>query len=457
MDGHFLVGTAKVDVTPPLSVPYLGFSPRQGRFTAVHDPLYARAAVIGNGAETMALVSVDMIGYSNLLLGPNSCCSDVGAEFAGCVEPMTGIPAGNVFLFTTHAHSTPDTLCITPMERTPGVVEWFADHLEQLMELVYEATRSAKRCYLKLGQTTATDLAWNRRILGRDGKLYYWERRPPAAEIADWGANDPAVRIALFTEVETGQPVCTLVNYACHPTAVQAQPLISADFPGVAMRVVEQSAGGVALFLQGMAGDVGPTAESKGFAAVQSQGLRLAGLVLGEVGRLLLDEAAAQNNVVRVARSRVKLPSRTDAPREASLQRRRQKLLQRASQATLPARSQAALRNIEEQLRMLEIAGLSPEHMCDVAACRLGDLAIVTMPGEPFLTFGLRLQKASPAPLTFTVGYQGNYVGYLADRQAYERGGYEVSYGAWNRLGIGAGEELVQEAMEMLREAWYGR
>ena len=43
------VGSAKVNITPPLSIPYLGYAPRQGRFCGIHDHLYARAIVLDNG------------------------------------------------------------------------------------------------------------------------------------------------------------------------------------------------------------------------------------------------------------------------------------------------------------------------------------------------------------------------------------------------------------------------
>ncbi|MDP6125350.1 MAG: hypothetical protein QGH20_06325 [Candidatus Latescibacteria bacterium] len=43
------VGTAKVDITPPITMPYLGFVPRQAQFGGVHDRLYARTVVADDG------------------------------------------------------------------------------------------------------------------------------------------------------------------------------------------------------------------------------------------------------------------------------------------------------------------------------------------------------------------------------------------------------------------------
>ena len=42
-------GAARVEITPPLSIPYLGYAPRQAFFHGVHDPLFARAVVVNSG------------------------------------------------------------------------------------------------------------------------------------------------------------------------------------------------------------------------------------------------------------------------------------------------------------------------------------------------------------------------------------------------------------------------
>ena len=64
------VGASRVDITPPLHVPYLGFEPRQGTFEGVHDPLFARAAAFSTPEASIAVLSGDSLGFSRDLLGP---------------------------------------------------------------------------------------------------------------------------------------------------------------------------------------------------------------------------------------------------------------------------------------------------------------------------------------------------------------------------------------------------
>ena len=42
-------GASRVDITPPLTIPYLGYEPRHAFFRGVHDPLYARALAVDDG------------------------------------------------------------------------------------------------------------------------------------------------------------------------------------------------------------------------------------------------------------------------------------------------------------------------------------------------------------------------------------------------------------------------
>ena len=100
------VGSARVDITPPLTIPHLGYVPRQGKFKGVHDALYARALVFNNGESKSALVSADSIGFNNELLGPGR---NFTAEVRHRIQQQTGIASNNVMLASTHAHSAPET------------------------------------------------------------------------------------------------------------------------------------------------------------------------------------------------------------------------------------------------------------------------------------------------------------------------------------------------------------
>src|SRR5256885_1865831 len=64
-----MAGAGKADITPPTGTPLAGYGGRLGKpSTGVHDACEARALIIDNGAEKIAFVSVDHLGYDNAMI-----------------------------------------------------------------------------------------------------------------------------------------------------------------------------------------------------------------------------------------------------------------------------------------------------------------------------------------------------------------------------------------------------
>ena len=67
--GRLTAGVAAVDITPPVGTPLGGYGARHGRpSTGVHDRLYAKALVLDNRSERIAIVTCDLIGVSRFTL-----------------------------------------------------------------------------------------------------------------------------------------------------------------------------------------------------------------------------------------------------------------------------------------------------------------------------------------------------------------------------------------------------
>ena len=75
-----------------------------------------------------------------------------------------------------------------------------------------------------------------------------------------------------------------------------------------------------------------------------------------------------------------------------------------------------------------------------------GDIALMGMPGEPFVDFAVDFRSRAPARNAFFVGYANGYAGYFPTITAAVSGGYGAdSLGA--RAEIGAGETMVDTAI----------
>jgi hypothetical protein len=87
----------------------------------------------------------------------------------------------------------------------------------------------------------------------------------------------------------------------------------------------------------------------------------------------------------------------------------------------------------------------------EVMAIRLGDIAIVALPGEVFCETGLAIRQPSPAPHTLVVELANDAVGYLPPLVAFKQGGYEPTPGSTN-YEAGAVERLVASVELQLNE-----
>ena len=81
---------------------------------------------------------------------------------------------------------------------------------------------------------------------------------------------------------------------------------------------------------------------------------------------------------------------------------------------------------------------------------RLGDAAIVGLPGEVFCEHGFAIKQQSPAKHTFVIELANDAVGYFPTKQAFGEGGYEITPGATNYQ-PGSGEKLVESAVKQLK------
>ena len=90
----------------------------------------------------------------------------------------------------------------------------------------------------------------------------------------------------------------------------------------------------------------------------------------------------------------------------------------------------------------------------EIQVFRIGDLAVVGLPGEPFVEGQLAIKEKSAAPFVAVAHLTTHYVGYLPTRQAYARGGHEantdVTY--WAKLAPGCLEAVSANATQMIGE-----
>lgn len=448
MSGPLALGFGRIDITPPLSIPYLSFVPRQTPFAGVHDRLFARAMVADNGETRVAIVAADALGFSADVLGSGR---DFIAEARARVAASAGVPASHVLLAATHAHSTPQTTHLARLLDVPEAGAWLDRLIDQLAAAASAAAAARRPARLTAGIGEAAGVAWNRRIVGEDGKLYRLPDRPARVRSEP---RDAAVPVLLARGDGWHGVVC---GFTCHPTTVQVQPLVSGDYPAYACGLVERELeSATCLFLQGACGDVNPVRHTTDFDDVRRYGRIVGSEVLKQAARLSAPDVLAMSATIRVGRRTLALPVRSLPGREpyARLYESAGARMGQATGEAERAQARGDFQRAREVLRLVDLG--SDDVRCEVQVVRLGEALIAAVPGELFCRFGLALKHASPARVTLVVGYANGYVGYLAGKEDYELGGYETSLGPWTRLAPGGTERLVEATTSLMQDVWNG-
>jgi hypothetical protein len=430
-NAYFEIGIGKVEITPPLSIPYLGYSPRHAFFTGVHDSLYARSIVVSNGEGEVAIIATDTFGFSNSILEENR---NFTQEVRNRVKEKTGIPSNSIMLAGSHIHSTPDTLDIRPLKDTPAAIPWLEVLIDQLVSSVTIASRNRFKAHLKVGQGKVGGISCNRR---RESCL------------------DREIIVLLFESLDKKESVI-MVNFACHPVIVQVQELISADYVGVLETTIENTLKEVkgCLFLQGACADINPRrGDTRDFRDVYLTGTALAGEVMKNYGYMAMPDYPEQSVKVRAISQNVLLSSRS-LPTKEEVGRsweKAKRIVNETKNERERIKARERLRQEEESLCRLK-EGSGP-FLAEIQLIQLGNALLVGIPGEPFCRMGMEIKKESRPMIGIPVGYVNGYLGYLASAEAWGKGGYEVSCGPWSKVGPG-GFTRIMETFAQIRTSF---
>jgi hypothetical protein len=384
-------GAARVDVTPPVGYPMWGYGARHDAPSlGVRDRLQARAVVLAAGKERIALVSLDL---------GRAPTRQSTAAIRKQVQEAAGV--AHLFLVASHTHHGP----VLELDDWPTPQDPYVRQLERkIAGVILTAAKGLRPARLGVA---SKEVPLNRnRHSRRDDK-------PVDREL-----------IVVRIEDAAGKPIAHLVNFAAHPTMLDAKlRQFSADYPGALARLVEEEAGGLCLFLQGAAGDLStnPGAET---------GPEKFGRALG---RQALDLA----KTVRCTTSGpVALQVREGDFRFG----RRFDLGNPLIRAAFTA---AFFKGIVDFYEREYREGVRPHLTTALLAGRIG---LVGVSGEFFCGHALSLKRRARLEHILFLGYCNDYQQYFPTIEAVAEGGYGADPQV-SPVEVGAGERVMDRAL----------
>jgi hypothetical protein len=427
-----------------------GISPAQ----EVADPLFAKGFVLTGAEKPFVVVSFDW-------------CEIRGTSFEkwkrGLAE-AAGTEPQRVLVTSTHAHDAPvmdedaEKLLrdmeasgawkdIPPPDANAPVqvasVCWPAFNDECITRVavaVKEAMKHPRRItHFGVGRAKVERVASNRRFIRSDGEVSYGRGSRSGgnleAKSADEGTIDPWLRTLSFWDGE--EPVCALHSYAVHPMSVYGGGKVSADFPGLARKLIQEAhPATLHIYASGCSGNVTAGKWNDGDPGNRQ--------VLADRLRDAMEKALKETKRVPLERigfnvALMPLGARNTIAHTETILRKQ------LAEAVKPFdRSEAAM-------GLAWYERVKRGHRVEVPCLDFGPAQLLLLPAEAYVEFQLHAQELRPDSFVMVMGYGECGPGYIPIERAWREKDSNLHGWAWTPPGS---EDVMKAAIrEALRVA----
>ncbi|HEV7282943.1 MAG TPA: LamG-like jellyroll fold domain-containing protein [Pirellulaceae bacterium] len=446
--GELRAGAAVVDVTP-IGLPVLvngGMLTRS--IGTVKTPLHARALVLDDGKERVAIVVVDSCMIPRQLLD----------EAKAAASGRTKIRPERMLISATHTHSAPSSMGCLGTDVDPNYVPYLR---EKLAEAIASAEKNLEPARIGFGSVDAAEFTAPRRWIRRSDRVAEDPFGNPTVRAnmhagGDWddavgeaGPEDPELSL-IAVQTSDGRPLAILANFSMHYFGDEA---LSADYFGLFSEGLKTRLAAVApadqppfvaMMSHGCSGDIWRRDYTK------PKDEQLAGRSIDEYSQALVDRALsayeqieyAGDPTIAMAEERMNLRYRVP-------DKQRLEWAQRVV-AEIGDRPPKDTREVYAREQILLHERQSTEVV--VQALRIGDIAIATTPNETYALSGLKLKLQSPLANTMVIELANGGDGYIPPPEQHLLGGYNTWAARSAGLEVEAEPKIVEAALRLLEQ-----
>jgi len=439
------IGIAEVDYQPPVGCDMVGnYRGDDYASRGIHDPLYGRAFVAEDGTGTkVAVLTVDICWMRRL-----TC--DMIREY---IATHSDIKAENVMVLATHTHSAPKSLPDAP---------YAVEYLHRAADAVLEANRNLLPASIAVGRAMEDRVSFNRRLMAVDGTVHMCWEELPEGYIKDFlGTKDSELIAVTFTQ--EGAPGGMIVNFGCHPTTMTGNNwLFSADWPGYLLESLKRTGdeGFIPMFVNGPCGNVTQVDYRRGFVDTFEECQRI-GYMLGATALEAVHNGNDASGDGRICIAHEWVPLKRIQITSQQLAWAEDMVAQIEKYGMPPIQKDGI--PVEQYAKdWIELAKMQGQvDSVEVMAVRIGELAMIGLPGEIFSEFGKQIKQQSPFKNTVVMGLANDNRKYFPTLESFSQGpagfmpgvsGYETTPGT-TLYEPGSGEKLVEAALQLL-ERW---
>ncbi len=440
------VGYAKVVITPPMGIDVSGYF-QVRKAEGVLDDLHAIALAVSDGKKTAAIVCLDLLGI------PTESANIIRKH----VSEATGLDYESILLVCTHTHTGPD---FSHNHKTEIARDYFNDTKLKIADCINFALADMTEAKMAYGIGKAERISFVRRFRMKDGSF----RTNPGVNnpeiLEPIGEVDERVNVVRFDR--EGKDNIVLINFGTHPDTVGGN-LISADWPGFVSKTFEAAVPGTkSIFLNGAQGDVNHVnvfprpGESngmfhdfddvdRGYPHARHMGNVVAGAAIQVYEKLAYEDVESIDYKNEI----IKIPANVPSPEELPLAIKYNELHKAGRDDEIPFKGMALTTAVADAARKVRLKD-GPDHFDFLlSAVRVGNLAFLGIPGEPFTSIGMGVKEnCKEYSLVLPCSNTNGYEGYFPNKDAYDEGGYET---ATSRFKAGVAEIIIEKGTKFLK------
>ena len=442
---EFQAGAAIVDVTPINFPVIVNGGMLSGSASQVKTRLNARAIVLDDGAERLAIVVVDSCMVPRPLLD----------DAKNLASQRTKIRPDRMLISATHTHTAPASMGCLGTEADPVYGPFLR---EKLAEAIAAAEANLEPARVGWAVENAAEYTALRRWILRTDRIGtdpFGNRTVRAG--MHWGSNwdqvtgesgpeDPDLSLISFQATD-GRPIAILANFSMH--YFSDGPGLSADYFGLFCEGLQSRLGRdepgkppfVALMSHGCSGDIWrrdytvPADAAREFTIENySEGLLM--LALGAC------ETIDYQANVDLAMSEARFTLKYRVPDQQRLEWARS--IVKAMGDRLPKNTR------EVYARAQVLLDQRQETEIVVQALRIGDIGITTTPCETYALTGLKLKLQSPLAKTMVIELANGGDGYIPPPEQHWLGGYNTWAARSAGLEVQAEPKITETALALL-------
>lgn len=448
--GNFKVGFSSINIDGPLNIGIEGYYvPRYSK--GVLDSIEAQCLALKLKDKTVILVSVETCMLHKETID----------KIADNIEKTLGVKADDLIMSATHTHTAPMIKGVTFSADKEPLKKYESFLVDRVTECAKNAICDLANAKMGYAIGYAPEkVAYIRRYKMKDGSTMTC---PPIDDPnIDYPLGDLDQRVNVLRFDREGKESIVLLNYGVHVDTVNGE-YISADWPGWLRKTLDLALDGVkCMVICGAQGDVGSTNvhpvpgdmndteisfdnEMKSPGMARFVGRALAGTVLQVYDKVIYTDV----NNLDVVRLTVNAPTNRATEEELVLAHKYKELHESGRDDLIPYTAMELTTVVAEALRMCNFE-FGPDYIpLELVGLKIGNVALVGMPGEPFTEIGVEIKKEKGFDNILPCALTNGYNGYFPTLSAFNEGGYEAKTSEYK---AGVDKLIIEGAKEVLKK-----